>query len=262
MKTELRNRKSMASKQRMKNIASLAADTRATKRARPGAGIDDDPDDTFGADDQDWSIYKDIANESDSEEEENDKAALAELEANLLQYDDDFTEENLLESLSDWRTSLVHMFLHGPKEYNPESQEQQNQLHVNVERIRVPEVLFQPSIAGIDQAGVAEVCGDILTKRFPSETATTMLKDVFVTGGYSQVPNFDARLTAELRSLLPAGSDLHVRGAANPSTDAWMGMAKWSKTSEYKQARVTRADYEEMGPDYIKEHAFGNSSYL
>jgi actin-related protein 5 len=89
-----------------------------------------------------------------------------------------------------------------------------------------------------------------------------MLKDVFVTGGYSQVPNFDARLTAELRSLLPAGSPLQVRSAAHPETDAWMGMAKWSKTDDYKNSRVTRAMYEEMGPDYIKEHAFGNSSYL
>lgn len=262
MQKELRNRKSMASKMRMKNIATLAADTRATKRARPGAGIDDDPDDTFGADDQDWSIYNDIANQSDSEEEENERATLAELEANLLEFDDDFTEENLLESQTDWKSSLLHMFLHGPTEYNPESQEQQNQLHLNVERIRVPEVLFQPTIAGIDQAGVAEVCGDILTKRFPSETASVMLKDVFVTGGYSQVPNFDARLTAELRSLLPAGSLLQVRSAAHPETDAWMGMAKWSKTDDYKKSRVTRAMYEEMGPDYIKEHAFSNSSYL
>ena len=36
------------------------------------------------------------------------------------------------------------------------------QLHVNIERIRVPEGLYQPHIAGIDQAGLLEVIDGIL----------------------------------------------------------------------------------------------------
>lgn len=38
------------------------------------------------------------------------------------------------------------------------------QLHLGTELIRVPEILFQPSIAGIDQGGVAETIEFILTQ--------------------------------------------------------------------------------------------------
>jgi actin-related protein 5 len=35
-------------------------------------------------------------------------------------------------------------------------------LHVNIERPRVGEVLFQPSIIGLDQAGIVETVDDIV----------------------------------------------------------------------------------------------------
>ena len=38
-------------------------------------------------------------------------------------------------------------------------------MHLNVERIRVPEILFQPSIGGIDQAGISEIADDLLNSR-------------------------------------------------------------------------------------------------
>jgi actin-related protein 5 len=40
--------------------------------------------------------------------------------------------------------------------------EQNYQLHLNVERIRVPEALFQPSMFGQDCAGLGEVAGWVL----------------------------------------------------------------------------------------------------
>lgn len=36
------------------------------------------------------------------------------------------------------------------------------QLHLNVERIRVPEVICQPSLGGVDSAGIIEVIEHIL----------------------------------------------------------------------------------------------------
>lgn len=39
---------------------------------------------------------------------------------------------------------------------------QNHQLHLNVERIRVPETWFQPGMFGIDSAGLGEVAGWVL----------------------------------------------------------------------------------------------------
>ena len=73
-KAALSDRKSAAAQARMKNIASLAADERVGKKRRKGGGgaygrCDSfqphhlqpvDSEDMFGADDDDWAIYRKI----------------------------------------------------------------------------------------------------------------------------------------------------------------------------------------------------------
>ena len=45
---------------------------------------------TFGMDDNDWNVYKDIQKNCFSEDEEDDQQALNELEENLAELDPDF----------------------------------------------------------------------------------------------------------------------------------------------------------------------------
>lgn len=52
---ELADRRSRASQMRMRSIANLASDSPTPKRRRKGQ-----EEDTFGADDEDWMIYREI----------------------------------------------------------------------------------------------------------------------------------------------------------------------------------------------------------
>lgn len=55
-KAQLGDRKSLAAQQRMKTITNMASDEPVTKKKRKkGEG-----DDTFGADDEDWAVYREI----------------------------------------------------------------------------------------------------------------------------------------------------------------------------------------------------------
>ncbi|CAK7227756.1 Actin-related protein 5 [Sporothrix curviconia] len=266
---DMGNRKNLASYIRMKNIANLASDTPTgtgaggRKRRRGGGGDDDD----FGADDADWAVYRDIAvnrDDSDDEErEENPDVQLKGLEELLLQYDPAFTYEDTREAQDDWSKKMLHAFERGPRPFDADSPAQRHQIHLNVERIRVPEVLFQPSaIAGIDQAGLVEIAGDILTQRLtglPGIDRNDFLRDVFLTGGLTLFQNFDERLYAGLQALLPAGAPLRLRRATDPLADAWRGAAGWAGSSAWRQAAVTKEEYQEKGPEYIKEHDQGNA---
>jgi actin-related protein 5 len=141
-------------------------------------------EDTFGADDQDWMVYREIVSEitesfsltrlpsltyllknreEESEDEEEDVANLNHYESLLLQYDPEFLPEHAFEAAQDPTNTLLHLLRHGmyPK-YDQQDVGQTHQLHVNVERIRVPEVLFQPNIIGLDQAGIVENINDIV----------------------------------------------------------------------------------------------------
>lgn len=254
LKAELGNRKSLASQMRMKSIANLASD--APKKRRRGGD-----DDNFGADDADWGIYRSIATGegSDDDEEEDTSAALKDIEAQLLKYDPKFSEHSTQEAQQDWTKSLVHSFLRGPWPFDPESAQQANQFHLNVERIRVPEAIFQPSIAGVDQAGIIEITEDIIAQRLSSEPARDeFLKDIFLTGGYCMFQGFEERLAKELRAVLPAAASTKIRRARDPLLDAWKGGAQWAQTPESRKHFTTRQDYMEKGSDYMREHELGN----
>lgn len=256
LKADLGNRKSLASQMRMKTLANLASDAPGRKRRRGG------DDDNFGANDDDWGVYRTVqtGDQSDDEEEEHFGAGLKNLEAQLLQFDPTFTENNTLEAQSDWTKSLVHAFLRGPRPFDPESQKEAHQIHLNVERIRVPEVLFQPAIAGLDQAGLVEIAADIINQRFSSQQdRAALLKDIFLTGGNTLFQGFEERLKRELRAVLPIEASLSVRRAANPVFDAWKGAAQWAREPGFAEKSVSRAEYLEKGSEYIKEHSLGNS---
>lgn len=259
LKAELGNRKSLANQMRMKSIANLASDN-PTKKRRRGGGDDD----TFGADDADWGVYRTIATGegSDDEEEEDLNKNLKDIESQLLKHDPNFTEESTREAQTDWTKSILHSFLHGPYPYDAESQREINQIHLNVERIRVPEVVFQPTIAGLDQAGIIEIASTILTERLADSPARdAVLKDIFLTGGNTLFQGFEERLRAELRAVLPAEQELQVRRAKDCVLDAWRGAAQFAGRKEARGHFITRAEFLEKGGEYIKEHDLGNASY-
>jgi actin-related protein 5 len=240
---------------RMKSIANLASDNPTKKRRKGG------DEDTFGADDADWGVYRTIATGegSDDEEEEDLSTNLKAIEAQLIKHDPNFTEDSTREAQQDWTKSMAHVFLRGPAPFDPESQREMHQIHLNVERIRVPEVVFEPSIAGLDQVGIVEIATGILNERLAEASRNDVLKDVFLTGGNTLFPGFEERLRTELRAVLPADAIFKVRKAKDPVLDAWKGAAKWASSANSKQAFVTRADFLEKGGDYLKEHDLGNA---
>jgi actin-related protein 5 len=260
LKADLGNRKSLASQIRMKSIANLASDNPTKKRRRGG------DDDNFGANDDDWGVYRQIATGegSDDEEEEDLGASLKNLEQDLLKYDPEFTDQHTLDAQTDWTKSLVHAFLRGPRPFDLKSQAEAHQLHLNVERIRVPEVIFQPSIAGLDQASIVEIAADILTHRLSgvSSNRDGFLKDIFLTGGNSLFQNFDERLRDGLRAALPTDAPPFVRRAKDPILDAWKGAAKWAGGSAWKTAAVTREEYFEKGAEYMKVSSLSSNICL
>ena len=273
IKEDMKDRKSHAAQKRMKNIATLAEERSrsSAKRQRQQATVDNDPNDTFGANDEDWLVYNDITSNPEALNQaiEDEYNVIVGLEQLLLEHDPNFTEEDTLDAQYDWRNSTLHLFLRGPRPHDSEDINQQHQMHLNVERIRVPEVIFQPSMGGLDQAGIIEICETNFLKKFGSSRSElssisrSLASNVFLTGGNMRLPGMRERVVREFRGLLPIGTELNVRMANDCALDAWRGMAKLSRTdSLFRDTYVTRQEYHEYGPDYIKEHNLGNVSFM
>lgn len=62
-----------------------------------------------------------------------------------------------------------------------------HQLHVGVEAIRCTEILFQPSLVGSPEAGLAELIEYVL-RTFTAAEQEAMCSNVFLTGGCASLP--------------------------------------------------------------------------
>lgn len=193
-------------------------------------------------DDEDWDL------EEEEEEERDYDGEASALQMLLLEHDPTF-DPSQLEPQIDWKDSTVHKFLWGAHPYDPENVEQQYQLNLNIERVRALEPLFQPQIVGVDQAGLSETVVDIL-KRFPQ-----LVQHIQISGGGANFQGLAKRLETDLRRELPVDFNIDVVVGSQPQLDSWRGLAKWSKNTD---AYVSRAEYNENGADYVKEHLWGN----
>ncbi|KAL4069236.1 hypothetical protein J3A83DRAFT_4095857 [Scleroderma citrinum] len=249
-KAALSDRKSAVAQARMKNIASLAADDRVPKKKRK-AGAED----MFGADDEDWAIYRKINTAAPSSDEEDDIQQLQVVEAKLLAHDPTFTTEHTHASRTAARSALLSAFR---PQYPPGDVAGAARIHLNTERWRVCETYFAPSMAGIDAAGIGEVLQTVLA-RFPQNEKARLVKNVFVTGSPSKFPGLSERVYSALRPILPPEMELcDVQCAQDPLRGAWRGMAAFANTGGFKDVEVTRAEYEEWGGERIKKWWGGN----
>ncbi|WVN87297.1 uncharacterized protein L203_102475 [Cryptococcus depauperatus CBS 7841] len=258
-KAQLGDRKSIASQSRMKSIANLATEEKTSKKRKKDSGAEDDG---FGMDDEDWAVYREIGGDEDSDAEEEDETLLQSIESRLLQYDPTFTEEQTMQGQLEAKNCLLNAFIRGgsTEKFDPDDVRQIHQLHLNVERIRVPEVWFQPSISGLDSAGLSEVTGWILNG-FGEEERRRLMQCIFFTGGAANTSNLLDRMRNSLIPILPFQTPLKIVSSlddGDPRFEAWKGMVDWSRTEEAKSARVSRQEYEEYGGEWLKDHRWSN----
>lgn len=142
---------------------------------------------------------------------------------------------------------------------NDESMEpgESHQLHVGIERMRAPEVLFQPALIGNVEAGLAETIEFVL-KRFTAEEQNALVSNIFLTGGCASFPGLAERLNRELMEVRPHKSTFKITKVDNPVLAAWNGGKKLASLSEFQDTLFTKADYEEKGGEYFKEHSTSN----
>lgn len=221
---------------------------RGKGKGRGGRGKkNDEEDDDFGWNDSDWEVYRSmrVGAESDSEDNSAD-------------------ERKRLEAVRDEITEMA------PEEMDPtlsrpegvallyEDNKYIDEFAVTVDRIRTPELIFQPTLAGVEQCGLMEALKLAVCDR------RAVVQEVFLTGGVAQTRGLKERVCLELRRMFPSewGDEIvkgvHVAGDA--SLDAWKGAAMFAETGGdwFKQACVSKMEFEEKGHGYLKEHAFSN----
>ncbi|XP_064632703.1 actin-related protein 5-like [Lineus longissimus] len=227
-RSDMAKRRTLASQERMKIISQLAK--RDSKKDT----------DNFGQNDEDWNVYKQINIQDGDSDSDADQDKLEQLEGFLREHDPEFEKE-----------------ANGVNQGGIVDLAEYYRLHLAIEMIRVPELLFQPSMIGFDQAGLTETI-QFAMKKFSDDEQNRMAQNVFLTGSPASFPKFKERMEVELRAIRPFQSLFNVNTAKNPTLDAWYGEKKFATSPDFKSHSITRSEYEEKGGEYLKEHEASN----
>ena len=128
----------------------------------------------------------------------------------------------------------------------------------DVHQHRVPEILFQPSMVGVDQEGIPGMLQYVL-KNYDQHTQDRMIKNIFITGCPAMLPGFKERVEKELRALLPFRSVFDVTVGNDPFADAWHGARDMVNDPVHSgQMFMSKDEYWENGAGYLQEHKCSN----
>lgn len=206
-------------------------------------------EDTFGARDEDWQLYKLMSRDNDDDDEgpDKDETELSRISSRLQEIDPTFTpkpESGLYQSSDAPRARPLT--------------KEDFQIKLGVERFRCPEILFNPSIIGIDQSGLDEMVGISLRRFSPKGQGLEekLTNSILLTGGTCLFPGMSKRLEAGVRMIRPCGAPIRVIRPKDAICDAWRGASSYAASLHFPEQTFSKMDYYEKGEDWLREYKF------
>ena len=120
------------------------------------------------------------------------------------------------------------------------------------ECVAVPELLFYPSDAGVEQGGLGAAVAESVAACAPYMHAL-LYEHIIVLGGSSQFPGLIERLESEIRQRAPDEYVVRIRRSNEPLTTAWCGGSCLSIDPSFPNVSVTKREYDEWGHNIFKQ---------
>jgi len=123
------------------------------------------------------------------------------------------------------------------------------------ERFRCPEVLFQPSFIGVEQAGVHSLTYESIMK-CDVDIRKELYTNIVLSGGTTMFPGVAERLHKEMTALAPAAIKVKVVAPPERKYSVWIGGSILSSLSTFQQMWISKQEYDESGPSIVHRKCF------
>lgn len=126
---------------------------------------------------------------------------------------------------------------------------------INTERFECTEILFRPSLVGVDKPGLTETIQSII-KRCRSDVSRKIARNVVLSGGNTMFPGLKNRIRRSVRKRLQSNAKINVVAHPNRQYSAWMGASLFAKSPNFRQLLITPGDYQEYGAAIVHRKCF------
>ena len=121
---------------------------------------------------------------------------------------------------------------------------------VGNERFRTPEILFQPSILGLEVDGIhSAICNSI--SKCDVDIHSQLYGNIVLSGGTTLLPGIADRLWKEITALSPSSTIVNVSAPPERNYSAWIGGSLLATLSSFEQMWISKEEYDEDGPSIV-----------
>lgn len=126
---------------------------------------------------------------------------------------------------------------------------------IGAERFRCPEVLFQPSLIGMEAPGIHETAYNSIMK-CDVDIRKDLYGNIVMSGGSTMFPGIADRVHKEVTALAPASMKIKVVAPPERKYSVWIGGSILASLSTFQQMWITKAEYEESGSSIVHRKCF------
>ena len=107
---------------------------------------------------------------------------------------------------------------------------------IGAERFRCPEVLFQPSLIGMEAAGIHETTYNSIMK-CDVDIRKDLYGNIVLSGGSTMFPGIADRMSKEITALAPSSMKIKVVAPPERKYSVWIGGSILASLSTFQQVR-------------------------
>lgn len=151
-------------------------------------------------------------------------------------------------------------------QYIVETAREKKVVDVGYERFLAPEIFFSPEIASSDFLTPLPTVVDQVIQSSPIDVRKGLYRNIVLSGGSTMFKDFGRRLQRDIKQIVNArihhseqlssarssGVDVEVISHRRQRNAVWFGGSLLSQTSEFKSYCHTKADYDEYGPNIVR----------
>jgi actin-related protein len=126
---------------------------------------------------------------------------------------------------------------------------------IDNKRFRAPEVLFQPSFIGMEEAGIQGAIYSSIMK-CDIDIRCAMYNSIVLSGGSTMFPGLTDRLQKEISALVPPSNKVNIIAPPERIYSVWIGGSILGSLTAYAGARISRKEYDECGPSIAHRKRF------
>lgn len=118
------------------------------------------------------------------------------------------------------------------------------------ERYQAPNILFDPSLIGSEEAGVADILVNAVMKS-DIDLRSTLFSQVVLAGGSTLIPGFGDRMLYEVRSRSPSHTKIRISAPPDRINSTFVGGSILASLATFKSMWTSKTEYEEHGSNIL-----------